>query len=218
MAPRADSPGSTTSYSAQSRDQAPRTRPVTSYFPKPPKILIPDIPEYSARSRSPSQVSNKPFQSAQSTLPPPSRSNSAAELCDVCKRTGSRTWTCIQCNNDSFCEVCWSKERAHRPGAVGFDGKPHEKTDRKVVARLREILQPERTTEQQLELHRSDENTTWFGIARDSANLPIFQDYERYATIMAQSRTTEVNVRYPQLVSFIGQTGERTPPWICQSS
>lgn len=70
------------------------------------------------------------------------------------------------------------------------------------------ILEPERTTEEQQELHKSDEDTTWFGIARDATSgLPIFQDYEKYATIMEQSRTVEGAVRYPQLVSFIEQTG-----------
>jgi hypothetical protein len=91
---------------------------------------------------------------------------------------------------------------------VGFDGKPHEKTDRAVVERLRQIFDPKRTPEQQQELHRSDEDTTWFGIARDGSGVPVFQDYERFAAIMEQSRGVEGTVRYPQLVSFIGQTGE----------
>lgn len=88
-------------------------------------------------------------------------------------------------------------------------GLPHEKTDRNVVNRLREILEPKLTPEQHQNLHRSDEDTTWFGIARDAANLPIFQDYGRYNTIMLESQTAENNVRYPQLVSFIGQTGRK---------
>jgi hypothetical protein len=88
-----------------------------------------------------------------------------------------------------------------------MDGLPHEKTNRLVVERLRQIFDPHRSIEEQQNAHRSDEDTTWFGIARDSANLPIFQDYGRYAAIMTESQTPEVNVRYPQLVSFIGQTG-----------
>jgi energy-coupling factor transporter ATP-binding protein EcfA2 len=56
-------------------------------------------------------------------------------------------------------------------------------------------------------MHLDDEDTTWFGIARDANDLPIFQDYGRYATIIANSSTGEYKVRYPQLVSFIGQTG-----------
>ncbi|KAH8667562.1 hypothetical protein BGZ60DRAFT_564753 [Tricladium varicosporioides] len=211
MASREEVSGCASTYSRQ----ALSTRAAPLYFPTQSNqghtgnILTLNVAESSNGNQRASQVSNRSlsFKSAPVVLPPPSRSNSVAEPCDVCKRTGPKTWTCIQCNNDSFCDDCWSKERAHRPGAVGFDGKPHEKTDRRVVERLRDILEPERTPEQQQELHRGDEDTTWFGIARDSANLPIFQDYERYASIMTQSRTTEVNVRYPQLVSFIGQTG-----------
>jgi hypothetical protein len=85
---------------------------------------------------------------------------------------------------------------------------PHEKIDRHLVDRYRHILEFVRSPVEQLKEHKNDEDTTWFGIARDSANLPIFQDYGRYATIMAESQTTEMNIRYPQLVSFIGQTGE----------
>lgn len=202
---------------SQSLDLPPPNRAAPIPFPNNSnqahtgKTPMSVVVEPSNRSQRPSQVSNRSFQSAPVTFLPPSRSSSVVEPCDVCKAPGITTWTCIQCNNDSFCNDCWAKERAHRPGAVGFDGKPHEKTDRRVVERLRGILEPERTPEQQQELHRSDEDTTWFGIARDSANLPIFQDYERYASIMAQSRTSEVNVRYPQLVSFIGQTGWKPP-------
>lgn len=206
MSVRVSSPGPQVTISHREHVSA---RASLSYFPQSSiHNLSADTASSAGRSRRPSQISTHSFQSAQtSVFPAPSRSSSVTEPCDVCKRTTVKTWTCIQCNNDAFCDECWAKERSHRPGAVGFDGKPHEKTDRRVVERLRHILQPKRTPEQQQELHRNDEDTTWFGIARDSSNLPIFQDYERYATIMAHSRTSEVNVRYPQLVSFIGQTG-----------
>jgi hypothetical protein len=39
-------------------------------------------------------------------------------------------------------------------------------------------------------------------------DAPIFEDYGRYAALMAESLTARFPVRYPQLVSFIGQTGE----------
>lgn len=90
---------------------------------------------------------------------------------------------------------------------MGMFGLPHEKTDRDIMNRLQNVLEPTRTAGQQQDLHKSDEDTTWFGIARDTANSPILTDYGRYATIMTQSQMAEVNVRCPQLVSFIGQTG-----------
>jgi hypothetical protein len=197
------------SYRPVQRRASQSRSPRQTYQPESPSLRsngghltpTPSISTSSHLSRGLSQTSSRSSPPLGSPKPP-------VERCDVCQRSGVKTWTCIQCNNDNFCLDCWSRERAHRPGAVGFDGKPHEKTDREVVERLRQILEPRLTEQQQQELHRSDEDTTWFGIARDPVSgLPIFQDYERYATIMEQSRSVEGTVRYPQLVSFIGQTG-----------
>lgn len=187
------------SYGA--RSSSSRTSVASPIYP-PSEMVAPSVSINS-------QVSNQ--------IPVPSRSTSVNEPCCVCGCQDKQTFTCVQCNNDSFCDSCWGKERPHRPGAVGIDGLPHEKTNRQVVERLRQILDPTRTSEQQQGLHKNDEDTTWFGIARDSANLPIFQDYGRYATIMAESRTPEVNVRYPQLISFIGQTGMQSIPFTDKS-
>ncbi|KAI1079978.1 hypothetical protein F5B20DRAFT_147122 [Whalleya microplaca] len=52
-----------------------------------------------------------------------------------------------------------------------------------------------------------DRETTWFGFSRDSSGHPIFQDHGRFAAIMGESHTGEVVDKYPQLVSFIGETG-----------
>lgn len=199
---RQQSPEATTNRSS--------SRTAASYFPpilpRTTQNLGLEVSETSSRSRRPSHTSPAPVQPT--ILRPPSRSTSITDPCVVCGCTSAKTYTCVQCNNDTFCNECWGKERPHRPGAVGIDGKPHEKTDRRVVERLRHILDPKRTPEEQQIQHRNDEDTTWFGIARDSANMPIFQDYERYSKIMVSSRTTGIKVRYPQLVSFIGQTGK----------
>ncbi|KAK1658449.1 hypothetical protein BDP55DRAFT_758767 [Colletotrichum godetiae] len=102
-----------------------------------------------------------------------------------------------------------SEWELHRPGAVGLDGRPHERSNPQVVQRLREILEPTRsTTEHELEF-QSDEDTTWFAAGRDSTNQPILQDYGRFATLMSDNQTPDNGNRYPQLVSFIGQTGPR---------
>ncbi|KAM3089514.1 hypothetical protein ACMFMG_001101 [Clarireedia jacksonii] len=197
------------------RGSTMKPRPQLTLAPRPhldllkPKFIFEtETLSITSRSRRASHASQVSMQSNSISVKiPPSRSTSITEPCVVCGSTTTKTFTCIQCNNDAFCGDCWSKERPHRPGAVGFDGRPHEKTDKRVVDRLRKILEPKRTPAEQQEQHKSDEDTTWFGIARDSANMPIFQDYGRYAKIMAKSRTSSVKVRYPQLVSFIGQTG-----------
>jgi hypothetical protein len=126
---------------------------------------------------------------------------------DLCRGHGQPTYFCIHCDC-SFCDECWDKERAHRPGKRGPDGHAHEKTDLLVVERYRDILEPSSDPNEQQALHKDDEDTTWFGIGRDMLDAPIFEDYGRYAALMAESLTARFPVRYPQLVSFIGQTGE----------
>jgi hypothetical protein len=134
--------------------------------------------------------------------------DSSRAPCQTCKSTDKITFSCIQCNNLSFCDECWSKWILHADGAVGWDSRPHEKSNPQVVQRLRQILEPSRTeTDHETELI-TDEDTTWFGVGRDASNQPIFQDHGRFATLMSESQTPDVGERWPQLVSFIGQTGK----------
>jgi hypothetical protein len=128
-------------------------------------------------------------------------------LCEVCERTGQCSSFCVPCDSN-LCDKCWTKQIAHRPGKSGADGGlPHEKSDYEVVMRLKKILEPAAEVEVQQTLHKEDEDTTWFGVVRDTKNNPIFQDYGRYTAIMAGSLSTQWGERFPQLVSFIGQTG-----------
>jgi energy-coupling factor transporter ATP-binding protein EcfA2 len=75
-----------------------------------------------------------------------------------------------------------------------------------VLERFRAILNPDPDPDRQEELHLQDRDTTWIGIDQED-NVPVFQNYGRYQTIMADSLTAETGARYPQIVSFIGQTG-----------
>lgn len=124
--------------------------------------------------------------------------------CEVCQRKVI-TYFCINCDS-TFCDECWDKERPHTQGKLGPDGLPHEKADPIIVNRLKETFTPTDDPQTQEEMHLRDEDTTWFGIARDSTNVPVFQDFGRYATLLTNSATGE-SLRYPLLVSFIGQTG-----------
>lgn len=76
----------------------------------------------------------------------------------------------------------------------------------KVLERLEAILNPDPDPDRQEELHLQDRDTTWIGIDQED-NVPVFQNYGRYQTIMADSLTEGTGIRYPQIVSFIGQTG-----------
>ncbi|KAI1332169.1 hypothetical protein F5Y16DRAFT_215601 [Xylariaceae sp. FL0255] len=133
--------------------------------------------------------------------PPPS------QPCQTCATDSERTFTCIQCNNLAFCDTCWSKWVLHLPGAVGWNGKPHEKADPLVVYRLRQILEPTRTEEQHQAELLEDQDTTWFGFGRDGSGHPQLYDYGRFAAIMNETHTDDIDERYPQLASFIGETG-----------
>ncbi|KAI1773205.1 hypothetical protein F4818DRAFT_120070 [Hypoxylon cercidicola] len=130
-----------------------------------------------------------------------------SQPCQTCGTRSLKIYTCIQCNNLAFCEVCWAKWVLHTPGAVGWNGKPHEKADPIVVHRLRQILEPTRTEEEHESELLEDRDTTWFGFGRDASGHPLFHDYGRFAAIMSETVTDETAERYPQLATFIGETG-----------
>ncbi|CAN9312297.1 unnamed protein product [Alternaria alternata] len=127
-------------------------------------------------------------------------------VCESCELERSPVWDCSYCGMN-FCDECWSKQGPHKPGRTGPDGLPHEKANPTIVKRLQDILTPPQEYREQQILHIEDEDTTWFGMVRNSQNSPVFQDYGRYSAIMADSNSGEFKFRYPQLVSFIGQTG-----------
>lgn len=121
----------------------------------------------------------------------------------------------------TFCNSCWDKQISHKmqrraPGSI-----PHEKTDYRVAEKIKAILEPKTSSAEQEILHKNDEDTTWFGVIREDAELPIFRDYGRYAAILADtihpvSRHGSDGTfgardhRFPSLVSFVGQTGLHT--------
>ena len=131
------------------------------------------------------------------------------ELCEdnLCPGEALPTFYCAQCDC-SFCDTCWDKQPAHKPKKRATDGQAHEKIDRLVVERYKNILAPTSDRKEQEDLHRDDADTTWFGVSRNEADEPVFNDYEQYARLMADSLSEAHKIRYPQLVSFIGQTGK----------
>ncbi|KAF5003652.1 hypothetical protein FDECE_9823 [Fusarium decemcellulare] len=136
--------------------------------------------------------------------PQPLRSQSHSQtLCCVCD-SSRKAWKCVQCGS-SFCDECWPKERPHWPGKVGIDGRSHEKVDEEVINRLSQIFsQP--PSEEQTERHRRDVNTTWFGVIKE-ANQSYLHYSNRLVDILRDSQMGQHSERFPQLVSFVGQTG-----------
>ena len=114
---------------------------------------------------------------------------------------------CLHCSS-IYCEECWDKQGPHQPGKLGPDGLAHERTDVEIYERLQRILDPPSNIFELSRLHQEDERTTWFGIEKDPNGIPVFQDHGRFAAIMADTKQLKFGVRYPQLVSFVGETGE----------
>ncbi|KAH8708474.1 hypothetical protein GQ44DRAFT_627959 [Phaeosphaeriaceae sp. PMI808] len=127
-------------------------------------------------------------------------------LCEACRRPNLRTFFCANCDCH-LCYECWPLERPHQPGKVGPDGLPHERADIEVVSRLKATFNPPLDPAIQERMHLEDGDTTWFGIAQDGNQRPIFLDHGRYATLIANSASSRFKTRFPRLVSFIGQTG-----------
>jgi energy-coupling factor transporter ATP-binding protein EcfA2 len=96
---------------------------------------------------------------------------------------------------------------SHRPHARDRNGPPHEKTDPTIAKTVECALQPNIRDEEQALLHLKDEDTSWFGAGRDELDDAVFQDYGRYANLMAERSARHRTLRYPALVSFVGQTG-----------
>ncbi|KAI1770384.1 hypothetical protein F4818DRAFT_450454 [Hypoxylon cercidicola] len=115
---------------------------------------------------------------------------SIRDPCHICG-SSAKTFVCVQCNSMAFCDSCWAEWVLHVPGAMGLGGKPHEKADPETICRLRQIFEPVRSeADHEVELLKDRETTLW-----------------KVAAIMSESGTGETTDRYPQLVSFIGETG-----------
>lgn len=143
--------------------------------------------------------------------------NPEDDKCVDCGKIGNGRLLCNVCN-ETFCSVCWDKERAHRTGAVTTDGVPHEKTDRLVAQKIHFVLDAG-DSERQAQLHKEDDATTWFGVCgfsvgKDQTDDVFFEDFGRYASIIAEGvavakpqANRRRDPRYPGLVSFVGVTG-----------
>ncbi|TGJ84807.1 hypothetical protein E0Z10_g3967 [Xylaria hypoxylon] len=102
------------------------------------------------------------------------------------------------------CHMCGATEKTF--AVVGRSGNPHEKVDPVLLQRLRQVLEPIRTEAEHVVELDQDRESTWFGFDRDSSGHPTFVDHGRFTAIMTESLAGNAAERYPQLVSFIGET------------
>lgn len=131
--------------------------------------------------------------------------------CAVCKQNAEGHTFCSACGRN-FCDQCWGTQVAHQPGEAA-DSR-HEKSDRRITERLRGILTPATDQVTQQQLHLNDSYTTWLRWTKSSRQEPEIQEYNRYKKLIQASFSSQWKERWPQLVSFIGQTGKapQTPP------
>ena len=126
---------------------------------------------------------------------PPNRSSSASFWPSASPSTSDkdqRPFYCVH-GDCSFCDTCWDKQPAHKPNKRGTDGHAHERIDRLVVERYRNILEPSSSTQEQESLHKDDEDTTWFGIGRNRADdTPVSTNVHLYANSHTISIDTPV--------------------------
>lgn len=85
-----------------------------------------------------------------------------------------------------------------------MDGRKHEKVDEKVVHHLEQIFHNP-TGQEQDQRHHTDINTTWFGFEKDDEGS--YLHYSHRLVEILQEQVGERQERFPQLVSFVGQTG-----------
>jgi hypothetical protein len=134
--------------------------------------------------------------------------------CLVCDRTSEDDAIvfCAGCNYFQ-CLTCWENLPAHKKAILGPSGFPHDKTDPSMVAALQECLREPDNEEEQNREHVEDEDTTWFGLDREDSGDPILAEYGRYATIMLETAQETGQQRFPQLVSFMGETSCSSIPF-----
>ena len=84
---------------------------------------------------------------------------------------------------------------------------PHEKVTLDVLRQLHGILNPSKDPIDVRKLHQQDEKAKWFAVVRDNASQIIFEDYGRYAALISDiARSSDIENRYPKMVSFVGVT------------
>lgn len=81
-----------------------------------------------------------------------------------CSSLNGSIWHCVDCDSN-YCSECWGLQGSHKAGKFGRDGVPHEKTNVKVVSRLKSILQPPASADVIRKSHQEDQCTKWFGMS-----------------------------------------------------
>lgn len=163
-----------------------------------------------ANSMRPGKHDSNRFQSLEGDSPVLAEDEDACE-CGKARLATDQCYFCWPCDGTLFCDECWEDCPPHKKRKLGMPrtaGMPHEKSDPSMARKIFETLQADHSIEYQALLHVQDEDTSWFGTGKDKATGDlVFQDFGRYARLMAETSARYRRIRYPALVSFVGQTG-----------
>lgn len=138
----------------------------------------------------------------------PGRRSLSQQMCDQCEEYGAICDYCNVCDS-VFCTKCWHRQISHKKQTLAPGSIPHERTDERAARKIKDALDSKTDIAEQESMHKEDEVTTWFGITWEHAELPVFKDFGRFASIMADSSGCESEYssvglqdhRYPRYVS-----------------
>ena len=128
-------------------------------------------------------------------------------LCEQCLSEQPFVSYCPACSFH-FCRDHWEGQPLHH-GQRFVNGVPHEKTDPLVARKIKSIIEPSTSEEEQNLLHRADDDTTWFGVLPDATDSGqrLLHDFGRYEEFLSQSSFSPKSGQFPSLISFVGPTG-----------
>ena len=168
----------------------------------------PNAPAFGASSDYPGRLPSEPGSAddPRQAMRRPSPRESLA-ICEQCQFEQPFVSYCPACSFH-FCRDHWDGQPLHH-GQRLVNGVPHEKTDPLVAKKVKSIIEPSISEEEQAQLHRADDDTTWFGVLPDAADTSqrLLHDFGRYEEFLSQSMFSPKSGQFPSLISFVGPTG-----------
>jgi len=131
-----------------------------------------------------------------------------AEECELCEENqlSLLSW-CSGCEM-VLCETCWMDQPIHRKKLKFSNATKHEKTDLRVAALIRSILNGGRQATT-IDAHEYNLSTKWFGVTTDneSSEKATFYSFDRFRSLLVYDTQVENAYQFPSITSFIGDTG-----------
>jgi hypothetical protein len=189
---RISKPRSTLGNSPKSPQTQPTDCPDTNTFDLPPdQPRRESLGPWNSHKMSPKLTSPSPRE--------------RLAVCDQCRTEQPFVSYCPACSFH-FCHNHWDAQILHHTPRL-VNGVPHEKTDPHLAKRIKSIIEPSISEEEQNRLHREDDDTTWFGVLPDANGQLLFHDFGRYEEFLSQSMYAPKSGQFPSLISFVGPTG-----------